>query len=477
MVFTESKFILFLIVAFAVFWSLPRQNQRKHWLLLCSYLFYAGWDYRFTSLLFISTVIDYEAALRIHRSSRTSIKRAWLAVSVIGNLGILGTFKYFDFFSTSFAALVRTLGWECDPFLLQIALPVGVSFYTFQTLSYTIDVYRGQKVLYLSFLDFALFVAFFPQLVAGPIVRAGEFLPQIQKIFPYQRIDFRGAALYLAAGFFKKAVIADNIAFFIDPVFLNPSAYDQWSIWICVYAYCVQLYCDFSGYADIAIGLGKLFGVELPQNFRYPLLSTSFSDLWRRWHLTLSTWFRDYVFQPLGGSSRNLWKTARNIIITMTLVGFWHGPSGKFLTWGLANGIALSLELLIRIRFRKFVARRGVSPAFAALSMITGLIYGQFILGINHIMFRAPDLERMAQTYKQFFALASGGSESVDGQLLYFFCGFWAIHLGTRMRFHQLSTFWNRLHPISFSAAYGLLWALLFTLAIRAYQPFVYFAF
>lgn len=473
MVFTESKFVVFLLIVFCVYWSLTTLNQRKNWLLLASYVFYASWDYRFSALLFASTIIDYYAALRIHATPRRVSKKLWLAISLISNLGILGVFKYFDFFVSSFASLAQLAGLRCDPYLLNIALPVGISFYTFQALSYTIDVYRGESKLFQSLRDFMLYISFFPQLVAGPIVRAGEYRPQIEKLFPWDRVDFRGAALFLAAGYFKKAVVADNIAFYIDPVFESPLEFSRASTWVAVYSYCVQMYCDFSGYSDIAVGLGKLFGIELPMNFRYPLFSVSLTDFWRRWHLTLSSWIRDYVYVSMGGGQRN---RMFNLIVTMSLVGLWHGASAKFLVFGIVNGVVLVLEGF----FFQHLGRHALQwsqRSFPLAAAFFSILYGQLILALIHILFRAPDLAHAGMTARRFLGLDTAGSQTIDSGVLIFFVAFWAIHLAGRLNGDRLLQKWRLLPELPFAAGYGFLWALLFSLAIRAFQPFVYFAF
>ena len=321
--------------------------------------------------------------------------------------------------------------------------------------------------------DFTLFLSFFPQLVAGPIVRAGEYRPQIEKLFPWNRVDVRGAALFLAAGYFKKAVIADNIAFYVDPVFESPLEFSRASTWMAVYGYCVQVYCDFSGYSDIAVGLGKLFGIELPMNFRYPLFSVSLTDFWRRWHLTLSSWIRDYVYISMGGAQRN---RARNLIVTMSLVGLWHGASAKFLVFGISNGVVLVAEAF----FLQHVGRHALHWShryFPFAATLFSIAYGQLILALTLLFFRAPDLTHAEMTMRQFLGLDTAGSQTMDAGFGIFFLAFWVMHLAGRWNWGRLLQKWRELPEIPFAAGYGFLWALLFSLAIRAFQPFVYFAF
>lgn len=332
--FTQPEFWVFLIVVVTITWRCRTVSGRHTWLLLASYYFYAHWDIRFTALLAFSSGVDFAVGLAIDRSHDPRRRRAWLMVSVCSNLGVLAFFKYFNFF-------VATIGSEAP---WNIILPVGISFFTFQTLSYTIDVYRRRIKACDNLRDFALYVAFFPQLVAGPIVRASAFLPQLGRVPGFSRRRFYGGFQQILRGLAKKVLIADRLAETVDVVFAGPDLYASSTVWLAVLAFAGQIYYDFSGYTDIAVGVAKLLGYRFPVNFRHPYLATSLSGFWQRWHITLSSWLRDYLYIPLGGSRRGVWITRRNWMLTMTLGGLWHGAAMTFVVWGVWHGLALVIS-------------------------------------------------------------------------------------------------------------------------------------
>ena len=328
------------LVAVIAFLLLVRNNRaRKLFLLAASYYFYACWDWRFLSLIFASTLVDYCVGLCLKHTGDRTIRKLLLVASLVCNLGLLGFFKYFNFFVESLQTLIAPLGWHVGS--LNILLPVGISFYTFQSLSYTIDMYRRRIKCCDDFFDFALFVSFFPQLVAGPIVRASEFLKQLEST---RRLTWMRAAegfRQFTIGLFKKAFIADRIAVFVDGVFENAGVFDGPTTWLAVMCYAIQIYCDFSGYSDMAIGAARAIGYDIPVNFRYPYMARSVADFWRRWHISLSTWLRDYLYIPLGGNRKGPWRTCINIMIVMVLGGLWHGAAWTFVFWGALHGVAL----------------------------------------------------------------------------------------------------------------------------------------
>lgn len=354
MAFCEFRFLVFFLAVFSIYWILPRNVLRKTWLLGCSFAFYAAWDWRFLSLILLSTLVDYLAALGLANTNRVAYRRALLAISLSTNLGLLAFFKYFGFFVESCQQLMLTMGFSFNTSTLNIILPVGISFYTFQTLSYTIDVYRGKLTPSRNLLDFALFVSFFPQLVAGPIVRAKSFLPQLDRMRRWEWPRIQLGMFYVVMGLFKKLAIADRMAGYCDPVFADVAQYDSGALWVAAVAFAVQVYCDFSGYSDMAIGVAHFLGYRLTKNFEMPLMAVNVSDFWRRWHMSLSTWVRDYVFFPLGGSRHGTWITNRNLLITMTLVGLWHGADWTFVLFGLIQGVFLATHG----HFRKFCVER-----------------------------------------------------------------------------------------------------------------------
>lgn len=344
MLFNSFAFAIFLPIMLLAYWSTSGRTRRLV-MLAGSYFFYSWWDWRFTSLLILSTVVDFYCGLAMQRSETDSRKKRLLCISVITNLGILMTFKYFDFFIGSMQSMMSSFGMNASLPVLNVVLPMGISFYTFQTLSYSIDVYRGYKAEK-SLLNFAIFVACFPQLVAGPIMRAKDLLPQIVKQNRLADTDFAMGCYRIFVGLFKKMVIAEALSLYVDQVFSTPEIYTGFSIWIAIYAYAFQIYMDFSAYSDIAIGVGLMFGLKLMENFNHPYLADSPRDFWRRWHISLSTWLRDYLYIPLGGSKCGKWKIGRNLMITMALGGLWHGAAWTFVAWGIFHGVLLTLQRL-----------------------------------------------------------------------------------------------------------------------------------
>jgi alginate O-acetyltransferase complex protein AlgI len=354
MLFCSEQFLLFFAALFAVYWMLPWRRARVWLLLAASFYFYACWNKQLALIIGASTLLDYLLALGMERSAVPWRRRLLLTVSLAANLGLLCYFKYANFFLDSLMQALRAAGGSLSLRTLDVILPVGISFYTFEAINYTIDVYRRRIPAERNLGDFMLFILFFPHLVAGPIVRARDFLPQIKR---RKRWDW--PRLYLGTGYFlmglvKKMAIADRMAEYVDPVFANPSAYRTGSIFLAVIAYSVQIYCDFSGYTDMAIGTAHLLGYKLAQNFNMPYLSASIAEFWRRWHISLSTWLRDYLFIPLGGSRGSRWQTARNLMITMALGGLWHGASWTFVFWGVLHGAFLIVHRV----FQRFSRRR-----------------------------------------------------------------------------------------------------------------------
>lgn len=346
MSFNSAPFAIFLILVFAIYWGLLKKHLRMQnlFIVVASYFFYGWWDWRFLSLLFVSSAVDFTSALYMSKTENKRKKKIFLGISLLTNLGLLGTFKYYDFFATSFATLCEKIGWHVDIQTLNILLPVGISFYTFQTLSYTIEVYRKNLAASKDVIAFMAFVSFFPQLVAGPIERATRLLPQfyVKRTFSYAQA-VRGLRLMLW-GFFKKIVIADNIARSVDLVFDQPEKFHGFIIALAAIGFAIQIYCDFSGYSDIAIGCAKLFGIEIMKNFDAPYFSKSPREFWRRWHISLSTWFRDYVYIPIGGNRIGFSKMQFNLMLTFLISGLWHGANWTFLIWGFLHGMALCLQ-------------------------------------------------------------------------------------------------------------------------------------
>lgn len=340
--FASLAFFLFLIIVWGIYWILPRRAWQNVLLLSASYFFYGWWDVRFCGLMLASTLIDYFLAAAIHRTENQSRRKRLLLASLACNLGLLGVFKYFHFFLGNLVALGETVGWNLNTGTLQIILPVGISFYTFQTLSYTIDVYYRRLTPTRNLIDYMTFVSFFPQLVAGPIERARNLLPQFQ-----QRRFFRLRQMQLGVhrilwGLFKKVVIADTVAGFVNSSYSDVAAASGAELVVATFLFAFQIYCDFSGYSDIAIGVAQMFGIKLMRNFAYPYFSQNLREFWSRWHISLSTWFRDYVYIPLGGNRVSRGRQKANLLITFLVSGLWHGAAWPFVIWGGLHGSAVA---------------------------------------------------------------------------------------------------------------------------------------
>ncbi len=391
MIFPTVEFAAFFVIVLVVSWTLmPYPKAWKPFILAASYVFYGYADWRFTALLAASTVANQAAGQAMVVTAWADRRRAILIVIVVFNVGLLGVFKYFDFFIESVNRVLTTMGLEAPLPLLGLVLPIGISFFTFQAISYVVDISRG-VIAPASLMDFAIYEAFFPHLVAGPIVRAREFLPQLRSPRNRSAIPAGPAVFLIAGGLFKKIVLADLLATqIVDPVFAVPSAHSALEVWVAIYAYAVQIYCDFSAYTDMAIGLALLLGFRFPQNFDRPYIARSLQDFWRRWHMTLSRWLRDYVYFPLGGSRGSSLMTYRNLMLTMLIGGLWHGANWTFVIWGGIHGTGLALE-------RWWRARRDVasasSPVRTGLRTRVLLVLITFnVVCFAWVFFRARDL-------------------------------------------------------------------------------------
>lgn len=396
MLFNSIEFLLFLPVVFLIYWFVFNKNLKSQnlFILVSSYVFYGWWDYRFLSLIFLSTIVDYIIGLNIPKQDSEKKQKLLLWCSVLFNLSVLGFFKYYNFFIDSWLVLFSSFGYEImSVWTLNIILPVGISFYTFQTMSYTIDIYKKKLEPTKDFISFASFVSFFPQLVAGPIERATNLLPQIlnKREFKYEQ-GVQGLRLILW-GMFKKVVIADSLATTVDDIFSNYNDYGGGTLWLGAIYFAFQIYCDFSGYSDIAIGTSKLFGFELMSNFKFPYFSRNIGEFWRRWHISLSTWFRDYLYIPLGGSQEGKWKSIRNIFIIFLVSGFWHGANWTFIFWGLFHSI-LFLPSFIFNTNRKYTTSIIAEDTFLPSSKEFIQIGITFILvTIGWVFFRSLTIE------------------------------------------------------------------------------------
>ena len=394
MLFNSLDFAIFLPIVFFLYWYIANKNLRIQNLLivLASYLFYGWWDYRFLSLIIFSTLVDYSIGILLNRNSDKTFRKILLWTSIIVNLGFLGFFKYYNFFLENFVSAFSFFGYKLEGYGLNIILPVGISFYTFQTLSYTIDVYKRNLEPTKDFISFAAFVSFFPQLVAGPIERATNLLPQF---YVKRKFDYHHAVngtKQILWGLFKKVVIADQCAIYVNLIFDNSSDYGGITLLIGAFLFAFQIYGDFSGYSDIAIGTSKLFGFSLKQNFAYPYFSRDIAEFWRRWHISLSTWFRDYLYIPLGGSRGTLLNKIKNTFIIFLVSGFWHGANWTFIVWGGLNAIYF-LPLLLTKNNRQninIVAENRTWPSIKEFAQM----FQTFLLTVfAWVFFRAENLQ------------------------------------------------------------------------------------
>ena len=399
MLFNSIDFALFLPIVFILYWFVTNKNLKLQNVLIvaASYLFYGWWDWRFLSLILFSTIVDYLVGLGLLKQENLTKRKILLWISIIVNLGFLGFFKYYNFFIDNFIAAFSFFGAEIKVNSLNIILPVGISFYTFQTMSYSIDVYKRKLEPTKDFVAFSAFVSFFPQLVAGPIERATNLLPQF---FKKRTFEYDNAFLGLSQiiwGLFKKIVIADNCAFVVNQIFDNYTDYSGSTLLLGAVLFAFQIYGDFSGYSDIAIGSARFFGFKLKQNFAYPYFSRDFGEFWRRWHISLNTWFRDYLYIPLGGSRGNTLMVIRNVFIVFIISGFWHGAKWNFIVWGCLNA-CFFLPLLLTKKNRRnvdIVAEGKWFPSVKELFQI-GITFGLTVFA--WIFFRADNLS-IAFTY------------------------------------------------------------------------------
>ena len=395
MLFNSIEFLLFLPIVFVLYWFVfnKKLKYQNLLILISSYVFYGWWDYRFLSLILLSTIVDYFIGLGISNQASLKNKRILLWCSVLFNLGVLGFFKYYNFFIDSWIDLFSSVGYDIKSvWTLNIILPVGISFYTFQTMSYTIDIYKGKLKPTKDFISFASFVSFFPQLVAGPIERASNLLPQILKkrVFKYEQ-GVQGLRLILW-GMFKKVVIADSLAPLVNNIYGNYQEFGGGALWLGAIYFAFQIYCDFSGYSDIAIGISKLFGFELMSNFKVPYFSRNIGEFWRRWHISLSTWFRDYLYIPLGGSKEGKWKSLRNVFIIFLVSGFWHGANWTFIVWGLFHSI-LFIPSFVFKNNRKYVSSVIAENSFMpSLKELFQVLITFLLVTIGWVFFRSETI-------------------------------------------------------------------------------------
>jgi D-alanyl-lipoteichoic acid acyltransferase DltB (MBOAT superfamily) len=405
MLFNSINFALFLPVVFVLYWFVTNRSLKAQNILLlfASYFFYACWDYRFLFLLVFSTLLDYYTGIKIAGASNNNYKKLWLWISISINLGFLAFFKYYNFFSVSFAEAAAQLGFRVDPFTIKVILPIGISFYTFHGLSYVIDIYKGRIKPERNFVDYSVFVSFFPLLVAGPIERATHLLPQIKRkrVFDYTKaIDGLRQILW---GLFKKVVIADQCANYVNLVFNHSAQFSGSEHVVAAVLFAFQIYCDFSGYSDIALGVARLLGIELLRNFAYPYFSRDIAEFWRRWHISLSSWFKDYLYIPLGGSKGGLWMKIRNTFIIFLVSGFWHGANFTYIIWGCLNAIYF-LPLLVLNRNRTNLEIVALGRSLPSLGEFVSIVVTFGLTVFAWIFFRAASVGDALQYIAKIFS-------------------------------------------------------------------------
>jgi alginate O-acetyltransferase complex protein AlgI len=471
--FVSAQFFAFLCLVLALYWFLPWRGTRTWLLLISSFYFYASWNQWLACLVSLSAAVDYTLARLIEITSRPKRRRLLVSISIVSNLGLLAYFKYANFFLDSLALGLCRLGCRVSMPTLQIIVPIGISFYTFEAINYTVDVYRGRIRAERNLKNFMLFILFFPHLVAGPIVRARDFLPQIQRAKHWSWPRFHlGVQLFLL-GMFKKLAIADRMALLADPVFANPANYQPVAVWVAVFAYAIQIYCDFSGYTDMAIGTAHMFGYKLAPNFDLPYLAGNISAFWRRWHMSLSGWLRDYLFIPLGGSRCGAWRTRFNLLVTMTLGGLWHGAAWHFVVWGMVHGLWLTLH-------RELKARTGRWPHVDRIFESAGgtmLRTAATFLGVclAWVLFRAPSLGEAITVFK-LMIFGGSGSLHLDCSLFWIAAALGLLaQLGWKLGRWQIAL--RKAPPVALGGAYAAALTVALILAPDATKTFVYFQF
>jgi alginate O-acetyltransferase complex protein AlgI len=483
MLFNSTTFLIFLPIVVAVYFSMSAR-WRWLWLLLASYVFYAAWKPAYLILIFASTVIDYCVGLCLEKTEVAGRRRLLLCTSLFGNLALLFVFKYYNFFAESLSEVTRYFFGTEEVFPhLDVLLPIGISFYTFQTLSYTIDLYRGKRRAERHFGIFALYVSFFPQLVAGPIERSTRLLPQFHQVFDFRYSRAVSGLQLMLWGFFKKLVVADRLALLVDGVYTAPEHQAGSLLVLATFFFTLQIYCDFSGYSDIAIGSARLMGFDLMQNFRSPYFSRSLTEYWRRWHISLSTWFRDYLYIPLGGNRRSSGRTNVNLLAVFVLSGLWHGAGLNYLLWGAIHGLILVFERTVR----GMNWWQRIQPTRLSMALQTALCFT--VITAAFVVFRANSVgeafvifERVPSGWglfahaEEFFAALPAAVTPA-----YFLLSLVAVGLFTVFEFRiRETTFDAWLEPMPKAQRWFVYYLLVLSILFLGQfgeQPFIYFQF
>jgi alginate O-acetyltransferase complex protein AlgI len=474
MLFCSQQFLVFFLVVFVVYWAMPWRRARVGLLLVASIYFYSSWNPWLAWIIGISATLDYLVARGMDASSSRPLRLGMLMGSLVMNLGLLCYFKYANFFLASLQEALRAAGASASFPVLSVVLPIGISFYTFEAINYTVDVYRRQIRAERNLLHFMLFILFFPHLVAGPIVRARDFLPQIRRRKRWSWDRMHLGCQFLLMGLFKKLAIADHMALYADPVFANPQLYSSVAVWLATLAYALQIYGDFSGYSDMAVGAAHMLGYKLARNFNMPYLAVNVSDFWRRWHISLSTWLRDYLFIPLGGSQGSRPTLYRNLLITMALGGLWHGASWTFVMWGVLHGTLLIVHRL----FRDFCLHRPrLDRVFQSHAGIPLRIAMTFLaVSISWVLFRATTFETALTILKRLAMPHPGAGPPLPALSLWCLIGVVVLaHLAAHRGWWERAMRW--MPAPAKGLAYALMLNLALVLAPGASKTFIYFQF
>jgi len=477
MLFNSAQFAIFLPIVFFLYWFATKGKMQIQniLLLVASYYFYACWDYRFLFLLIFSTLLDFYTGIKMNDAKTKHGKTVWFWISICVNLGFLGVFKYYNFFASSFVEAAGQLGWKVSLTTIKVILPVGISFYTFHGLSYVIDIYKNRIKPERNFVDYAVFVCFFPLLVAGPIERATHLLPQIKsnRVFDYAKaVDGLRQILW---GLFKKIVIADSCADYANSAFTNSGSHPGSTLFLGALFFTFQIYCDFSGYSDIALGTARLFGIDLLRNFAFPYFSRDIAEFWRRWHISLSSWFRDYLYIPLGGSKGGTWMKVRNTFIIFIVSGFWHGANWTFIAWGLLNALFIMPSILFntnRVNLNIVAQGRYLPTVKEFLSIVLTFCMTVFAW----IFFRAESLSHAFRYISKMFSSLFTRPESIPVALLTLLVAFMAVEWIGREHQFALARFgfkWPKF--VRYYFYFGLILTILYFAG--AEHEFIYFHF
>lgn len=474
MLFCSQQFLIFFLIVFAAYWSMPWQRGRTLVLLAASIFFYAYWSRWLALILCVSTTGDYWLARGMEAAGSARLKKLLLLTSLAANLGLLCYFKYANFFLESLGQAAQSLGLNASMPVLSVLLPIGISFYTFEAINYTVDVYRGEVQASHDLTHFLLFVLFFPHLVAGPIVRARAFLPLIARRKRWSWLRAHTGVLLILLGVIKKLAVADRMALYVDPVFADPLAHGTYALWLASFAYALQIYCDFSGYSDIALGLAHLLGYHLAPNFNMPFLAPNISEFYQRWHMSLSTWIRDYVFFPLGGSRGSQLMTARNLLIAFILCGLWHGAGWNFVLWGFFTGVCMILRMLFRNWCRWHPRIDALLQTGPGTALRVALTFTTFCLTL--VVFRCPAFGASLAMLRRMFLPAEGAGLPLQAHGLYLtFAGVALAHALGHVQWDM--RIWDRLPGPVRGLAFGGALTLAIVLAPGASKAFIYFQF